>query len=431
MSVSGGTDLAAAAQISAAVRRVSASRDEITAGLLTMLSAEIAPLQHDDPMRVLLAASTDESVAAALYVLEQGVDPRLLGAPPAALAYVRRLAQRGIPVSAVLRAYRLGHSAFIEVVLSELAADPDAGRADTAAAGVHMLRVSTAYVDSVSELLVAAYEEERAAWAQHHSIVRVARINALLDGGPVDLPGTEAALGYRLGQTHLAALVWVDQPALEPGAELRLLERACAAAAAVHGGQHLFLPADEASASVWISVPSDLEDLDDIAKALTGSTGGAAGGEHDPAPRVALGRPEFGPAGFRDSHRQASQAQVVALAAGAAAAPVTSFSDVGAIALLCADLPATRVWVADTLGALADDEEDAERLRETVRVFLNLGSSHTAAAKLLNLHKNSVQYRIAKAEALRGRPFRSDRADIELALRACRVLGPAVLRAAL
>lgn len=415
-----GAELSAAAQIAAAVRRVAVSRAELTENLLAMLSAEIAPLQHDDPLRNLLATSTDESVAAALYVLEQGVDPRLLGAPPAAVQYARRLAQRGIPVSALLRAYRLGHSAFIEVVLSELAAEPDATREDTAAAGVHMLRVSTAYVDSVSELLVAAYEEEREAWAQHHSIVRAARIKALLEGGPVDVVGTETALGYRLGQTHLAALVWFDPPTREPGEELRLLERVCAAATAVHGGQHVFLPTDESSAAVWIGVPAGLEHLDEVAHALL-DTG-------DPAPRVALGRPEPGPAGFRDSHRQAGQARTVALAAGPAAAQVTSFSDVGAIALLCADLPATRVWVADTLGALATDDEDTERLRETVRVFLNLGSSHTAAAKLLNLHKNSVQYRIAKAEALRGRPFRSDRADIELALRACRVLGPAVLR---
>ena len=418
--VSGGADPSAAAQIAAAVRRVAASRDDLTAGLLAMLSAEIAPLQHDDPMRNLLATSTDESVAAALYVLEQGVDPRLLGAPPAAISYARRLAQRGIPVSALLRAYRLGHSAFIEVVLSELAADPASSRADTAAASVHMLRVSTAYVDSVSELLVAAYEEEREAWTQHHSIVRAARINALLDGAPVDLAGAETALGYRLGQTHLAALVWFDPPAHEPGEQLRLLERVSAAAAAVHGGQHVFLPTDESSAAVWIGLPADIEHLDDIVRELVAT--------EDPAQRVALGRPQPGAAGFRDSHRQACQARTVALAAGQHAAQITSFSEVGAIALLCADLPATRVWVADTLGALAGDDEDAERLRETVRVFLNLGSSHTAAAKLLNLHKNSVQYRIAKAEALRGRPFGSERADIELALRACRVLGPAVLK---
>lgn len=422
--MSGGAELTAAARISAAVRRVAASRGDLTANLLAMFASEIAPLHHDDAMRSLLTASTDESVAAGLYVLEQGVDPRLLGAPPAAIRYARRLAQRGIPVSALLRAYRLGHSAFIEVVLSELAADPDSSRADTAAASVQILRVSTTYVDAVSELLVAAYEEERATWTQHHSIVRTARINALLDGGPVDLATTEATLGYRLGQTHLAALLWFDRPAREPGEELRLLERVCVAAAAVHGGQHVFLPTDEASAAVWIGVPSRLEHLEDIVKELTAGSSG----EDEGAPRVALGRPEPGPEGFRDSHRQAGQARVVALAAGPSAAQVTSFSDVGAIALLCADLPATRVWVADTLGALAVDDEDTEPLRETVRVFLNLGSSHTAAAKLLNLHKNSVQYRIAKAEALRGRPFGSDRADIELALRACRVLGPAVLK---
>jgi DNA-binding PucR family transcriptional regulator len=422
VTVSEGAELSAAAQISAAVRRLTASREELTAALLTLFGAEIAPLHHDDAMRNLLEASTDESVAAALYVLEQGVDPRLLGAPPAAISYARRLAQRGIPVSALLRAYRLGHSAFIEVLLSELAADPDSSRADTAAASVQLLRVATAYVDSVSELLVAAYEEERAAWTQHHSIVRTARINALLEGDPVDLAATEAALGYRLGQTHLAALLWFDRPTREAGEDMRLLERVCATAAAVHGGQHVFLPTDESSAAVWIGVPADLEQLDEVVKALL-DTG-------DPAPRLALGRPEPGARGFRDSSRQAEQARTVALAAGRHAAQVTSFSDVGAIALLCADLPATRVWVADTRGALAVDDEDAERLRETVRVFLNLGSSHTAAAKLLNLHKNSVQYRIAKAEALRGRPFRSDRADIELALRACRVLGPAVLKPA-
>ncbi|HVE27559.1 MAG TPA: helix-turn-helix domain-containing protein, partial [Sporichthya sp.] len=96
-------------------------------------------------------------------------------------------------------------------------------------------------------------------------------------------------------------------------------------------------------------------------------------------------------------------------------------------ALLCTDLDATRAWIADTLGPLAADDENAERLRETVRIFLHLGSSHTAAAEQLNLHKNSVQQRVARAEALRGRPFREDRADVELALRACHLLGTAVL----
>jgi DNA-binding PucR family transcriptional regulator len=95
---------------------------------------------------------------------------------------------------------------------------------------------------------------------------------------------------------------------------------------------------------------------------------------------------------------------------------------------MCHDLAAARTFVQDVLGPLASDDDHAERLRETVRVFLGTGSSYTAAAEVLNLHKNSVQYRIQKAEQLRGRPFKADRFDVEFALRACHVLGAAVLR---
>ena len=46
------------------------------------------------------------------------------------------------------------------------------------------------------------------------------------------------------------------------------------------------------------------------------------------------------------------------------------------------------------------------------------------------LHKNSVQYRIRKAEEALGAPIEDRRADLELALRACHYLGRTVLRPA-
>jgi DNA-binding PucR family transcriptional regulator len=46
---------------------------------------------------------------------------------------------------------------------------------------------------------------------------------------------------------------------------------------------------------------------------------------------------------------------------------------------------------------------------------------------LLNLHRNSVRYRVRKAEAERGRPVTEDRMDVELALQVCHFLGDAVL----
>ena len=132
-------------------------------------------------------------------------------------------------------------------------------------------------------------------------------------------------------------------------------------------------------------------------------------------------------AGFRATHRQALAAQAVALVAGAQGDPLTTHADVGSVALLCADLEATRAWVGGVLGPLAADDEQVARLRETLLVFLTAGSSYTAAAEQLLLHKNSVRYRVARAEQLRGRPIRDDRFDVELALRACRWLGQAVL----
>jgi DNA-binding PucR family transcriptional regulator len=409
-------EIAAGERVARAVRRVQAQRAAISTELVAHLATEIGQLPTDEDMLDLLLASTDESVAAGLYALEQGVDPRILGAAPAAAQYARRLAQRGVPVSALLRSYRLGSSLFVEWMLAELSEDQDADPASTAAATVVVLRITTAYVDTVSELLVAAYEHEREAWSQHHSIARASRIATLLEGADIDVAATEAALGYRLRQTHLAVQLWFDD--LGPGADVMRLERAASAAAAVHGGQHLLVLTDEASAALWLAVPEDLEDLGPVVAALTGT--------HQPAPRVALGNPAFGVRGFRASHRQATAARRV-VAASRSGGQATSFAEVGTVALLCADLEATKAWVADTLGPLAADEENAERLRETVRIFLNLGSSHTAAAEQLMLHKNSVQQRIARAEALRGRPFREDRADVELALRACQLLGAAVL----
>ena len=63
----------------------------------------------------------------------------------------------------------------------------------------------------------------------------------------------------------------------------------------------------------------------------------------------------------------------------------------------------------------------------TLRVFLAAAGSYTASATQLAMHKNSVKYRVEKAEQDRGRPIRGDRLDVELARHACHWLGRAVL----
>jgi len=74
-----------------------------------------------------------------------------------------------------------------------------------------------------------------------------------------------------------------------------------------------------------------------------------------------------------------------------------------------------------------DNENDA-RLRETLRMYLACGSSYKVAAEELNMHFNSVKYRVGRAVARRGREIGSDRLEVELALLACHWYGPAVLQ---
>jgi DNA-binding PucR family transcriptional regulator len=84
--------------------------------------------------------------------------------------------------------------------------------------------------------------------------------------------------------------------------------------------------------------------------------------------------------------------------------------------------------VLGTLGGLAADDEHHARLRATLLVFLQSGGSYKATAEQLMLHKNTVQYRIRKAEESLGRPVGENRHDVELALQAGHWLGLSVLQ---
>ena len=69
----------------------------------------------------------------------------------------------------------------------------------------------------------------------------------------------------------------------------------------------------------------------------------------------------------------------------------------------------------EVLGPLSCDTDSDSRLRETLRVFLRNGGSYQCTADQLNLHIDSVKYRVQRAVGRRGRPIH-DRLDVELAL---------------
>ena len=132
--------------------------------------------------------------------------------------------------------------------------------------------------------------------------------------------------------------------------------------------------------------------------------------------------------GFRRSHRRALAARAVAAARDPHKPTVVAADDPGvlAVAMLGGDIIQAREWVAEVLGDLAVDNENDAWLRETLLVFLSSDGSYKLAAERLNLHSNTVKYRVGRAVARRGRGFGADRLDVELALLLCHWYGSAV-----
>jgi DNA-binding PucR family transcriptional regulator len=276
-----------------------------------------------------------------------------------------------------------------------------------------------AYIDRIVGQIIASYQQERDQWLLARAAGHAARVRTLLDEDARDVDLAESSLGYRLRRKHLGVVAWVHGE-LGGARGLQELERTTSAAARrlEARGRPLFVPRDEATAWIWFPLASDTEISREMLE--------LAFDDGTDSIRVALGEPANGLDGFRQTHDEALRTYALALMASPGQR-VTTFAEVGALALMCTDKEATRRWVNATLGELVMDDEPHARMRDTLLMYLSTGS-YTVTAERMVLHKNTAQYRVGKAEEALGAPLGERRADVELALRACHYLGRAMLR---
>jgi hypothetical protein len=122
------------ADVAAAVARQSAA---LSQDVYDVILREVPQLHDDTPVLALLASSVDSNVDTCLQIMQHRIELAAVQVPAAAVEYARRLAQRGTPLTALLRAYRLGHACFSDWVLKELAQHTgDAGLISAAALGM-------------------------------------------------------------------------------------------------------------------------------------------------------------------------------------------------------------------------------------------------------------------------------------------------------
>jgi hypothetical protein len=396
---------------------------EVSATVLRTLEDQIPDLRGDARLMELLGASVEGNVDTVLHALRYDIAVERVEAPTTALEYARRLAQQGMPVNALIRAYRLGQRTVNELIFAELRAVdmPEALRVTVIEAITGTL---FEYIDWMSQQVAAVYEDERERWLENQNSLRALRVREVLAANKsIDADAASTSIRYPLRWHHLGLVMWYSDtgPEDEQLARLQRFLRELAESAGTAAAP-LFVAADRSCGWGWLPYRAAVADLAAKVREFTLA--------RPDSPSVAIGTMASGVEGFRQSHREAQTARSVAVIAKRPEPTVISATDPGlsVVARLGCDVAETRDWVADVLGDLAADDENDARLRETLRVFLGCGSSYKVAAEELNLHFNSVKYRVGRAVARRGRDIGSDRLDVELALLACHWYGPAVLQ---
>ena len=368
----------------------------------------------------LLGTALLENMRLFLAFLSHDISIDKVDAPVMTLEYSRRLAQSGVGVGALINALRAMHKTVLGLLISEIR---EAGLARDTALDVveYFIGRSFGYVDRITEQLRDTHDAERERWLERQNTARALGVRRLLaDDDQIDIDAATSAIGYPLGGTHLAVILWTTGPVANEPDMLRLERFSTEVAEALTIASPLFIVADQTTGWAWFPLqPGTADPIAEIRR-LAHSDDGEI--------RVAVGTAESGIAGFRDSHRRAHEARKVAVA-GRTAHSVVAATDpeVRVAALMVDDLSRTREWVQKTLGPLASNTTGDAKLRETLRIFLREGSSHTAAAEHLALHRNTVGYRVNKAVQRRGRPITDDQLEVEMALLACDQFHEAVL----
>ncbi|MFE7745879.1 PucR family transcriptional regulator [Nocardia sp. NPDC057455] len=395
-------------------------RDRLIAELSAVMRAQVAALDSDARLRGLFEAGTTDNLMSVLDFVQNDAAEHDVHAPARALVYARTLAQRDVPLSALIRAYRVGHAGFLDIAMRYAV---ESGGPDSAAAIIRIVNRSAVYIDRVCEHVGVAYEQERDRWVGSRGGLRQEWVARVLDGTADDIGRAEQVLRYPLTGRHVAVNAWTD-PQISARAAMNVLDAVRAALVALFGNPRraLLVPTDEHEVRLWFSISRDMTiDIDAIQRAVAALSSPV---------RVAIGGCGDGVAGFRRSLRQADRVRELVLLAGPDAPRAVSHDQVAAVALLGGDIEELRHYVADYLGELATDNQRNLWLRETLRAFLANNRSYAATAQELSVHRNTIQYRVGQALELIGNVLDDhDRTlHLHLALQAARWLGPAVLR---
>lgn len=389
-----------------------ADLDELVAEM-DAAEIELTPLMGADAALTAEMSASNRANAARLFHMLARRDGRVpLDVPPEALDVARTVARRGVELDVIFQSYRRGQNIAWRRYMTHAAR--------VAAPGPvlqQLLEMSSQsmfeYVDHVISRVIAEAQREREEVLGGALARRAETIRLILDGAPIDSRRASERLGYDLARRHTAVVLWSPPPGEVQGA---LESAATILAQAIGARRPITLPAGVSTLWAWIGTDSNPA-TDELREAISKVDNGV---------RAAVGPTRPGIGGFRRSHAAALAIQRL-LAVHPNGAKLAFYHELEVTELAAHNLDRAAEFVATTLGPLAENAASAERLRDTLRVFLDEAENAPRAAARLHTHRNTVLQRVARATELLGYQVSDRRLAVELALELAHQIGPRVL----
>lgn len=387
----------------AVAERLLARSAELTGELAARLTDVLRDSGALDPTMLRLV----DLLARSIVVESMGAMRDLVPGPQAhtvtaALVLARRLAEAGVTATRTDRVFHVAQAWWQDTVLNELE--------QTQPHGVGMdlmgplmnwqLKGFLGMADAAGQEHAAVLDCWRTA-ADSALETRVAFVLAEVE----DAAEAEEVLHYSMAERHVGLVIWSNR-GLVQAPKLRQL---VVGLGVEHGVMDtLVVPRDISSIFVWLSLSGTVRQaIAAICRRV---------GDELTDVRVSAGEPLSGLQGFKTSHEQALAARRMAQLPGSRKWRCIQYRDVAASTLLVNHPEDAEPWATTVLGDLAGPGEDAERLRETLRVYLESGENASRAAGRLYVHRNTVKYRVARALELLAVPLESHRLSVALAL---------------
>ena len=390
--------------------------DALVSRVNTFIADAVMEVSDDREMQRDLDASTrDQSRAFLAFLIGESttVEP-----PVAAHDLARTVARKGYDLRVLMQIYRAGHKATVKYI----AETAGARISDPVQQPTVLLRLwenASEWLNASLEILIDTYSRERENGLHGAFARRVETVHEVLRGSASDAGEVSGRLGYPVQWTHTALVLWFDQGSPVAAADpIGMLEAAARSVGATLGDAHvLTVPSGSRGVWGWVAGPATadpalLEGFQRLAR--------------DTDIRVAVGDPAPGIAGFCSSHREAVAARRVAEDRGEVGRLVR-YADVEIAYIMDVNRCAATTLVRRELRGIDGMDAGTVQLRRTLRSYLAADRNHEVAARELGVHKNTVRYRVQRAEDLLGHPIGRSRLKLELALEYLHAHGEGVL----